>query len=250
MSNKILKKIINIFGYKLVEKNFIKNQRILMQKSDLTVDKVLEYLFKKKYIKHIVQLGANDGISYDHINYFIKKYKIKSLLVEPIKKSFLLLEKNYRNLNYVNLENSAITTNNEIKHLYKVNEKYLKQYDKVASAISSFNFQHLLKFGVKKKHILKEIVNQISLFDLFKKYKIKNFDLLYMDTEGYDCHIVNNFIKKSRIRPIIIFEWVHAPNDALAESLKLLDTNNYFILPVDQDLFCIPKQKNIKLLLN
>jgi hypothetical protein len=41
MSNKILKKIINIFGYKLVEKNFIKNQRILMQKSDLTVDKVL-----------------------------------------------------------------------------------------------------------------------------------------------------------------------------------------------------------------
>ena len=76
MSNKILKKIVNIFGYKLVEKNFIKNQRILMQKSDLTVDKVLEYMFKKKYIKHIVQVGTNDGISYDHINYFIKKYII------------------------------------------------------------------------------------------------------------------------------------------------------------------------------
>ena len=98
---------------------------------------------------------------------------------------------------------------------------------------------------LKKKHILKETVNQISLFDLLKKYKIKNFDLLYIDTEGYDCHIVNNFIKKNRIRPIIIFEWVHAPNDALTESLKLLDTNNYFILPVDQDLFCIPKKKTL-----
>lgn len=250
MSNKILKKIMNIFGYKLVEKNFIKNQRILMQKSDLTVDKVLEYLFKKKYIKHMVQIGANDGISYDNINYFIKKYKIKSLLVEPIKKIFLLLVKNYRNLNYVNLENSAITINNEIKHLYKVNEKYLKQYDKVASAISSFNFQHLLKFGIKRTHIIKETVNQTSLFDLFKKYKIKNLDLLMIDTEGYDCHIVNNFLKKNTIRPIIIFEWVHAPNDLFKDSLKLLHTNNYFILPVDVDLICIPKQKNIQLLLN
>ena len=250
MNNKIIKKLINIFGYKPVEKNFIKNQRIVIQKSDLTVDKILEYLFEKKCIKNIVQVGANDGISYDHIYYFIKKYKIKSLLVEPIKKSFLLLKKNYENLSYVNIENSAITINNEVKHLYKVKEEHLKKYDNVVSAISSFNFEHLLKFGVKKKHIVRETVNQISFLNLFKKYKIKNFDLLYIDTEGYDCHIVNNFIKKNRIRPIIIFEWVHAPNDALTEALKLLHTNNYFILPVDQDLFCIPKQKKIQILLN
>ena len=73
MNNKILKKIVGIFGYKILEKNFIKNQSILFEKSDLTVEKILDYLFKRKHIKSLVQIGAHDGISFEHINYFIKK---------------------------------------------------------------------------------------------------------------------------------------------------------------------------------
>jgi hypothetical protein len=39
MNNKILKKIFGIFNYKIIEKNFIKNQNILFEKSNLTVEK-------------------------------------------------------------------------------------------------------------------------------------------------------------------------------------------------------------------
>jgi hypothetical protein len=38
------------------------------------------------------------------------------------------------------------------------------------------------------------MINQISFLDLFKKHRINSFDLLYIDTEGYDCHLVNNFL--------------------------------------------------------
>lgn len=156
MNNKILKKIVGIFGYKIIEKNFIKNQSILFEKSNLTVENILDYLLKGKYIKSIVQIVANDRISYEHINYFIKKKKIKSLLVEPIKNNFQLLVKNYKNLNYANLENCAVSTNNEIKYLYKVDEKYLKKYDSSARAIPSFDYKHLIKHGVKKNILLKK----------------------------------------------------------------------------------------------
>jgi FkbM family methyltransferase len=250
MNNKILKKIVGMFGYKIIEKNFIKNQNILFEKSDLTIEKTLSHLFERKYIKYIVQIGANDGISYEHINYFIKKYKIKSLLVEPIKNNFKLLVKNYKNLNYVNLENCAISSNNEINYLYKVDEKYLKKYDASARAIPSFNYKHLIKHGIKKKHIVKEIINQISFLDLFKKHKINSFDLLYIDTEGYDCNLVNNFLEKIKIRPIIIFEWNHAPNPKLTPCLNSLIANGYFLLPIKYDLLCIPKEKNINILFN
>jgi len=250
MNNKILKKIVGMFGYKIIEKNFIKNQNILFEKSDYTIEKILSHLFERKYIKYIVQIGANDGISYEHLNYFIKKYKIKSLLVEPIKNNFKLLVKNYKNLNYVNLENCAISSNNEINYLYKVDEKYLKKYDASARAIPSFNYKHLIKHGIKKKHIVKEIINQISFLDLFKKHKINSFDLLYIDTEGYDCNLVNNFLEKIKIRPIIIFEWNHAPNTKLTPCLNSLIANGYFLLPIKYDLLCIPKEKNINILFN
>jgi FkbM family methyltransferase len=250
MSNKILKKIVGMFGYKIIEKNFIKNQNILFEKSNLTIEKTLSHFFKRKYIKYIVQIGANDGISYEHLNYFIKKYKIKSLLVEPIKNNFKLLVKNYKNLNYVNLENCAISSNNEINYLYKVDEKYLKKYDASARAIPSFNYKHLIKHGIKKKHIVKEIINQISFLDLFKKHKINSFDLLYIDTEGYDCNLVNNFLEKIKIRPIIIFEWNHTPNPKLISCLNSLIANGYFLLPIKYDLLCIPKEKNINILFN
>jgi FkbM family methyltransferase len=250
MNNKILKKIVGIFGYKIIEKNFIKNQNNLFTKSNFTVEKILDLFFQKNYISALVQIGANDGISYENINYFIKKYRTKSLLVEPIKNNFQQLIKNYDNLNYVNLENSAVSLENEIIHLYKVDEKYLAKYPLHAKAIPSFDYKHLIKHGIKKKHITKENVNQITFLDLFKKYKINNFDLLYIDTEGYDCNLVNNFLENIKIRPIIIFEWIHASNAIFSTCLNMLTNHNYFLLPVQHDLICIPKEKNINILLN
>ena len=85
---------------------------------------------------------------------------------------------------------------------------------------------------------------------MFKKYRINSFDLLYIDTEGYDCNLVNNFLEKIIIRPIIIFEWNHAPNIKLIPCLNSLISNGYFLLPIKYDLVCIPKEKNIKILFN
>ena len=48
MKNKFLKKISNIFGYKLIEKNLVKNNQLLSENSILNIKLVLDNIFRKK----------------------------------------------------------------------------------------------------------------------------------------------------------------------------------------------------------
>ena len=106
---KILKKIIGLFDYKLVEKNLIKNTRDISSYTKLNLKNLIENYIKNYGITYLIQIGANDGKRFDEINFFIKKYKIKSLLVEPIESYFQKLKNNYKDLDFVKFENSAIS---------------------------------------------------------------------------------------------------------------------------------------------
>ena len=178
MRHKLLKKIIGAFGYKLISKNTIKNERILNDFNYLTLPRILEYLTKNGLIKSIIQIGANDGSRFDDLNVFIKKYKIKSILVEPIKENFEELINNYSKIvNFISFENSAISVKGEISFLYKVKSQYLNKYGEHVKAISSFSKNHLINHGVKNLHIEKQMINSISIKELLNKHKIENFDL-------------------------------------------------------------------------
>ena len=140
MKNKILKKIIGLAGYKLIEKNSFKNNRTLSKNTLININSILEFIFCNHSINSLVQIGANDGRSFDELNRYIKKYKPRSILVEPIKDNFLKLEKNYKDMNNVELENSAISIDQEISFLYKVDSKF----EKSMAAIFQ-QFPHLIK---------------------------------------------------------------------------------------------------------
>ncbi len=243
MKNKLLKKICGIFGYRLLDKKTFKNNRIIAQNSSLKIKNLLEFYFSRNKINNIVQVGANDGLSFDELNYFIKKYKIKSLLVEPILENFKKLKKNYVDNEFVTFENSAISVNNEISYLYKVDPKYLHKYDNHIPAIPSFNLKHLTDHGVKKSHTIKEAVNSISIKELFDKYEIEELDLFFLDAEGYDGKIIYDFLSKIKIRPLIIFEYVHIENVLLKKITTILTKNKYLYFQIEENLFCLPEEK-------
>ena len=246
--SKVLKKFCGILGYKLLPKNYIKNKNYLSKFSFLNLEQIISSLVEKKIINSLIQIGANDGISHDHVHNIIKKFKLESLLLEPIKKYYEDLQNNYSNYENVRFENSALSTNNEILFLYKVNPNYFNKYGTLSGGISSFYKEHLVKHGIKKKHIIQEKVNQISFDELLKKHNISSFDLLLIDTEGYDCHIVNDFfLKIKKIRPIIIFEWSHIKNIEFENTLSTIIDNNYSFFPIGNDIFCFPIEKNILL---
>ena len=242
MKSKILKKIAGIFGYRLIEKRAFKNNRVLSRHSSLTIKKVLQTIFEENKIKELIQIGANDGLSFDELNFFIKKYKTQSLLVEPIKENYEKLKKNYENYNNVKFDNSAISVNNEISYLYKVNPNKIINYGNHIPGITSFDKNHLIKHGVKKTHIVKELVNSISIKNLITKYKLNMLDLLLVDAEGYDGDIVIDFFKNVSFRPIIILEYIHINIEKFKTLIDQLEKQEYFFFSINENMFCFPKE--------
>ena len=249
MKNKILKKIVNLFGYKLIEKKHVINNRILSDRTTLNIKTFLKKIFENKKIKTIIQVGANDGMSFDDLNYFIKKYQSKSILVEPISEIFTQL-KNYKNFSNVFFENSAISVNEDIKYLFKVSNKFLDKYGDHIPAISSFDKNHLLKHGVSKSHIIKERVDSLSTMDLIRKYKIEKLDLFFVDAEGYDGEIVYDLIEKSNLRPIVIFEYIHIKNDSFQKLLNLFKEKKFSYFNIAECLVVFPNEEKMEILLN
>ena len=243
MKNKLLKKVLGIFEYKLIDKNLFKNNRLLSNKSFLTINIILKNIFEKKKINNLIQIGANDGDRFDILNYYIKKYQTKSLLVEPIKQIFEQLKKNYKNYNFITFDNSAISVNNEISYLYKVDSLKIKNYGNHIPGITSFDKNHLIKHGVKKSHIIREIVNSISIKELIEKHNFKEFELLFLDTEGYDGKIINDFFLNLTIRPIIILEYVHINNEIFKKLVTNLEKNKYLFFSINENMLCFPKEK-------
>jgi len=243
MRHKIFKKIAGIFGYKLIEKDLVKNNRILEDSSYLNGQKIFDHLFDQKKISQLIQIGANDGLRFDSLNYYIKKHKTKSILVEPIKKNFEDLKNNYKSYDNIIFENLAISVNNEISYLYKVNPLKLKKYPgDHFKGITSFDKNHLIKHGVKKKDIIKEKVDSISIDDLITKHNLNKFDLLFVDAEGYDADIVSDFLRSSLIRPIIILEYLHIPNKKFEDLVNQLKQKKYIYFSLNENMFCFPEE--------
>ena len=242
MTNKILKKIVGVFDYKLVEKNLIKNNRLIHSKSILNLNLILKKIFDSQKIKCLIQIGANDGSRFDELNIFIKKYKIKSILVEPINEYFEELKKNYKNFENVYCENSAITVGTKEKEIFVVNNKNLNDYDEHIKGISSFDKKHLIKHGVKSNHILKKKINCISILNLLKKYNISDLDILFIDAEGYDGDILIDFFNSSNQEPILIFEYIHIENKIFKDLVNILSKKNYSYFNINENLICLPKK--------
>ena len=194
MLNKLIKKIISWFGYKLVEKNYIKNRRTL-SKNFFDLDKILNHIFSNNLAKNVIQIGANDGKRFDPLNKYLIKYETKTIFVEPIKEHFEKLKRNYSNKNNCIFENSAISDFNGHTEIFKVNENNLNLYDDHIAGISSFQRNHLIKHGVKSKHISSDKVNTLTTKNLIEKYKINNFDLLFIDVEGHEQQVLEGSVK-------------------------------------------------------
>jgi FkbM family methyltransferase len=241
MSHKLIKKIVGALGYKLIDKQLYKNEGLISNKSYLKVDRLLKILFEEKKINNLIQIGANDGQRFDILNFYIKKYQTKSLLVEPIKENFEKLKENYKDCNFISFDNSAISVNNEISYLYKVKDQYIKNYSAHIPGITSFDKKHLIKHGVKNKHIDKESVSSISMTNLISKYNLKSFDLLFIDAEGYDGKIAIDFLSSTTIFPIIILEYVHINNNIFKDLINMLDIKKYNIFSLNENLICFPE---------
>ena len=170
-------------------------------------------------------------------------------MIEPIEDAFKKLEKNYENFVKAKCLNLAVDIDNKSKEIFCVNKKfyefYKKKYNEVnvewLDVLSSFNKKHLINHGIKEKHIVSKFIECKTISELISQYNFQNFDLLIIDVEGYDLVILNNFIQTINIKPMIIFEWIHAQKNDIEKLLIELEGLNYKFLRIGRDLICFQR---------
>lgn len=154
-----------------------------------------------------VQIGANDGKSFDPIYEFVtmNHERVRGVAIEPVNDYFEQLKVSYRNYPNVITRNVAIHNTRKRMTIHRVDPSRIRQDDlpKWAKGIASFDENHHELSGIPADAIIRENVQCVSLNDLVKAHQIGTIDLLQIDTEGYDREIMLN-IDFDIIKPKII----------------------------------------------
>lgn len=198
-----------------------------------------------------LQIGANNGYQHDPIFKLLQRYPHwQGILIEPQKAIFdTQLSVMYRQYKNLQLLNAAIATVNGFMPIYKIafsNERW-------ASGLTSFDRSTLerhidngyidqcaQKQGItppahRADYVTTEQVKCVAFDTLTTQYKIKNLDLLVIDTEGFDFEIIK-MINFAQLKPrLIVFEHIHLSATDLDACQKLLQDNGYQLQNLGRD---------------
>lgn len=185
-----------------------------------------------------IQIGANDGISFDPIYPILKGKPIYGIALEPVKDIFDELVENFKDRPNIKLLNLAIHKSKKKEIIYRVNPS-IKNLPNWTKGIGSFNKDHYKLTSIDKEYIIEELVNCISWDELIENYNIEKIDLLQIDTEGYDLKIIES-IEFDKIKPTIIsFEHGLMENimtfDQFSLCQKILMKEGYNLIILERD---------------
>ena len=189
-----LKRLVALFGYRLTKSDEIDILSPLLARMLNNTD---NFFF--------VQIGGNDGKSFDPIFDFITRNhtRLKGIILEPMQDIFEELKNNYRKCHNIKCINKAIHNTKEEMLLYRVDPAKADKLPGWTKGIASFNPNHHKQSNIPTDCIITESVPCLSFARLLADYDIQNINLLQIDTEGYDVQILMN-IDFDIIRPSII----------------------------------------------
>ena len=202
----------------------------------------LEKLAKKQGQINFIQVGANDGISFDNIYPFFKSHQCKGLLIEPLPHFFARLKLNYADSPSIVPLNIALHPTERTFDIYSVNPKELYKYPHWVSGIASFNKEHLIQNSVNENDLITETVPCMSLSKLIAEHGLQNLDYLQIDTEGFDDEIIK-MIDFGQVKPKLIkFESIHLSPEKKLSTVRLLKSNGYKIIDERRDMIALIQQ--------
>ena len=192
----------------------------------------------------LVVIGAHFGVWLEEE---ISKYcNDNIILVEPVPYNIKILEEKYSDQKNIIICKNAIFSENKEKNFYFVDENSISRLGKHwASAIGSFNKNHILNHRSKRFKIeesdIKEIKIEFITFDkLIKKYSINSIDKLQIDVEGAEYEILKTIdLKNTKINQILFeskhFDGTFMEGEKLKEIKKKLTSEGYKLSQIDNE---------------
>ena len=190
------------------------------------------------------QVGANDGHTNDPVHPYFKHFGWSGLLVEPLVDVFENeLTKTYEGNPRVRLENVALAQTQGQLPLYRVAISKARW----ATGLSGFrreNIQSHIDNGYIQRRAKEEGIvvpddpNQIietvqvavvTVEQLLARHAVTHFDVLCIDTEGFDFEILK-LVDFDRFKPeVVLFESKNLSDTDYAQAKALLGQHGYFL---------------------
>ncbi|WP_339698766.1 FkbM family methyltransferase [Algoriphagus aquimarinus] len=186
-----------------------------------------------------IQIGGNDGVSFDFLYSEVIKRDSYGLIVEPSPKYFKELENNYIDFKNIFLLKKAIFKSNSIVKLYEVNSNGLKKIPDWGKGVGSIDKKNLTKNELSDDDIDVIEVEGITFMDMLDNYpEFTSVNYLQIDTEGFDFEILK-LIDFSKFQcDFIRYEKANLSLADLLESEVLLKKQGYQIVSDEYDNFC------------
>ena len=215
-----------------------------------------KYSRSKKSDLTVIQIGANDGITHDPIHKFIKRDNWQGVLLEPQSNVFnTFLSEIYKKNKGIHTINAAIGKEDGNQILYKIGFSNMRW----ATGLASFNLENVeraYKNGIvknrcehyglvmpesKEEQITSEDVTVICPDTIFNQYNLKSFDLLQIDTEGFDYEVIKIFNIAKTQPKVIVYENTHLSKADRFSCEKLLESNDYSWKDYDANTLAMKK---------
>ncbi len=187
---------------------------------------MIKILSERQDSVRFVQIGANDGVSFDDFAEWVKEYQLTGVCVEPIPRYYEVLALVYRDLPGVKTLNAAIHPSETSATIFSIKPSKVRIV--FQNGWASFNREHLKKLGAEDHEIQEETVACVTMSAVYEKYfRGERVDVIQIDAEGFDAEVIKN-IDFALFRPQIIrFEHTHLNEKDLKETCDLLKKHGY-----------------------
>ena len=191
-----------------------------------------------------VQIGAFDGVTNDPLYDLVRRFGWRGVLVEPQAGAFERLRVTYKDIAGVVLLNAAVAEERGSRTLWQLEAERPTDPWWVSQS-ASFNREHLLAHiahPYMEQRIVGVDVETLTLADVFSQSP-RPVDVLQIDAEGYDAHIVAMLETTGRWPTVVRFEHRHLSLRSHAETVDLLAARGYRISLTEDDTIALRRDR-------
>lgn len=194
-----------------------------------------------------IQVGSNDGRSGDPIFSLVQANpEWQGIFIEPVPYLFKQLRRNYEDRAGLIFENVAIN-DGSTQTLYWIDPKARKENPGLpdwAECLGSFNKEHVVGApGVAElllRYRRETPVKGSTFQQLLDRHEVTSFDLLVIDTEGYDWQVLRQ-VDFGRYKPcIVVYEHKCLSAEDKVRAEQHLSAF-YALRDLGDDMFCVRK---------
>jgi FkbM family methyltransferase len=234
----LLKTALAALGYRVQGTRYCPRQ--LLEPGCLRViefdDLVCRRMFESGAELNFIQVGAFDGITRDPLRKYIDKCGWRGVLVEPQPRAANQLRELYRGNNRVFILQAAVDRESGSHKFFTVESETAPAW---AGGLASFQRESIVKHSdliPGLGNMIKEgTVDCITFDEVLERLPSDRIDLLQIDTEGADFHILSLF-PFDRVQPAIIhWEIKHLTKAQREDCLERLAGFGYRFAPSGEE---------------